>query len=218
MSKSPRFQRGLRMIVEEVISFDHPRLLGLKRSHHMREQDHRRWIACGVHCAKEFLPRFNPMLIKPSWSSEGELGRMTPGLRASYVTRDETVHDLRDLDWLETLRLVQNREWEDAHAHMRVDLFPPPASLKLSWAAAGHQLSLRDLASDVPLERKIMEAGEDVCRRLATQAYRSGKSVALGGAMHEAFSTANWYRNHLPMFHLRPYQQPLMDYFAGKKS
>lgn len=240
MSKSPRFQRGLRMVFDDPIAtfmevheadqqrrllneiYNHPQVKWwqLPNSRVQMERDHREHIAFNVHCAKEFLPNHSPhtsMIVKPASNPIGAMGPMTPGLRASYVTRDETVHDLRDLDWLETLRLVHDYEWEAAHAHMSANLFPPPASLKVSWLAAGHQLSLRDFVSDIPLERKIMEAGEDVCRRLAAQSRRTGKTVPMGGAMHEAFSTANWYRNHLPMFHLRPYQQPLVDYFAGKK-
>jgi hypothetical protein len=183
-------------------------------------QRHRKEIVCGTHSAKELLPSYGyerPHTRREEWNPESELGRMTPGLRASYVTRDETVHDLRSLDWMETLRLVHDYEREAAHVRMPVNLFPPPTSLKLFWQAAGHQLSLRDFVSDIPLERKIMEASEDVCRRLARQSHRTGKWLTMGEVMGEAITTANWYRNHLPMFQLRPYQQPLVDYFAGKK-
>jgi hypothetical protein len=87
----------------------------------------------------------------------------------------------------------------------------------LSWQAAGHQLSLKDLASDVPFENKLIAAGLDVMGRLAPRARSTGKSMTINRAMLEAHALTTWYASHQSKFSPSGHQLGLLDFLNQRK-
>lgn len=205
MSKKPRVERSIRMIVDEALHFDHPKLLGLKRPRAARDLDHRQWIAYGVQCSKEVLNHVyryreyhSPLEDIEYFSRRRTLDPLPiPGGRGERMSSAILASKHLTADPIFIRRQQEENPFHPAKISHNADaelVFPGGRRLPRYFFSTP-QVSLKDLADfDHPFEKKVIEMADTHYQLTASNVGKTRANTLLPFMTTRLL--AQWLRNN----------------------